>query len=369
VTREILWDAGPGEIRAGMVEDGSLLEFRLIRLRRTETALLQAGERFTTRLVERMGSGQALVDLGGGKQAVMQPCPAVPLGTLIDAEMARGPVPEPGRWKLPVMRALDTPASRAEPCWHFSAEPWELYLAHWADKVDAIICPDGQAALDAARATGGLGAAIRIDKQAIEEADFESLIESATTGDFAFPGGALKLERTRAMVMIDVDGTLPAHPLNRAAAAEIARLLRLLDIGGPVGIDFVSMSNRDERLDVAQSFDDAMTGAGPFERTSINGYGFCQIIRPRTRASIPETLCGTRVASLSDESRAIALLRAAGRSIGVGPRQLIGSPAVINLIKAWPEETAALRSALGVSIELVCDPASTGYGQVHVSPA
>ena len=47
--------------------------------------------------------------------------------------------------------------------------------------------------------------------------------------------------------------------------------------------------------------------------------------------------------------------------------QLVAPPAIIELIRQWPEETGALRFSLGVDIELVADPAAIGYGHVHVS--
>jgi ribonuclease G len=367
MTKQLLWDAGPGECRAGLVEDGALVEFRIIRNRAPEQALIAAGESYTARLVERMGSGQALVDLGGGKQAMLQPCPALPIGSLIEVEMIRAPIPEPGQWKLPKVREqVDTPLRSREPGWHMRGEPWELFLAHWAPSIDEIVCVDSMMALDVERALGE-SVVVRIDPAAIEAADFDSLIEAATIGSFPIVGGALHIERTRAMVMIDIDGTLDALSLNLAAAAEIPCLLRLLDISGPVGIDFVAVSNRADRLAVGEALDQAAAGLDGCDRTAINGFGFCQLIRPRVRASIPEILCGTRVGTLSTESLAVALLRAAGRSVGHGPRELVGPPRVIDLIKAWPHEIAALRSSLGVAIELVSDSAATGYGHVHVS--
>jgi hypothetical protein len=365
----LLWDAGPGEIRAGLIEGGLLVEFRIIRLRR-DTALLRAGERYTVRLKDRLGSGQAMVDIGNGLMAVLQPCPSLPLGSLVEAEMTRAPIPEPGRWKLAKLRpASDITPLQAEPGWHFSAEPWELALQKWAPHVGAILCPDVQSAGDVERLLGSAAPPISVDPQTISEADFDTLIDNAVSGDFPIAEGALRIERTRAMTMIDVDGTAPALKLNLAAAREIPRLLRLLDIGGPVGIDFVSMASRDERLQIASAFDAAATSLAGLERTAINGYGFCQLIRPRTGPSIIETLCGTSLHRLSNESRAVALLREAGRSTGFGARQLVAPPAIIDLIKSWPEETGALRFSLGVAIELVPDATISGYGHVHVAQA
>jgi ribonuclease G len=335
VTRQLLWDAGPGECRAGLIENGVLVEFRIIRHRRPEQALIAAGELYTARLVERLGSGQGIVDLGGGTQAMLQPCLLLPIGSLIDVEMTRAPIPEPGQWKLPKVRPLaNAPLRAAEPCWHKRGEPWDVFLAQHGAQVDEIICPDVITAMDvqSVRET----TAVRVDPAVVEAADFDMLIEAATQGSFPIAGGRLHIERTRAMVMIDIDGTSDALSLNLAAAAEIPRLLRLLDIGGPVGIDFIAAKQRADRLAVGEALDQAAASLGDFERTAINGFGFCQLIRPRIRASIPEILCGTRVAALSIESLAVALLRAAGRSVGHGSRQLIGPPRVIDLIKTCP---------------------------------
>ena len=106
---------------------------------------------------------------------------------------------------------------------------------------------------------------------------------------------------------------------------------------------------------------------GPHKRTAINGFGFAQIVRPRPGPSIPELICATTPGRLSAESRAVALLRAASRSRGHGPRRLVAPPAIVDAIRQWPEEIAALRSALGVDIELVADSAASGYGHVDVS--
>ena len=105
--RELLWDAGPGEIRAGIIEDGILVEFRLIRLRRNDAMVQAAGERYTARIVSHTGNGQVMVDLGAGQMAMLKNCPAISDGSLIEVEMVRGPYPEPGNWKLPVLAALD----------------------------------------------------------------------------------------------------------------------------------------------------------------------------------------------------------------------------------------------------------------------
>jgi ribonuclease G len=364
--KTLLWDAGPGEMRAGLVEDGHLTEFRVIRQRR-QMALYAASEYYTARIVEHMGRGRAKVTLGGIQDAVLEQAHGLPQGTLLAVEMTRAPIPEPGRWKLPLVRPAPEVATRAEAGWHFSAEPWEGFLRLAAPDVSQIICPDAMAANEVREILGDLDLPVVIDPQAIADADFGSLIDQAVTGEFPITGGMLSIERTRAMTMIDIDGTGDPLALNRAAALEIPRLLRLLDIGGQVGIDFLALKDKAQRQEIDATLAEACQKLGPHERTAINGFGFAQIVHPRPNPSIPEILCGTTPGRLSLESRAVALLRDAGRSIGHGARQLVALPAIIDLIRQWPEETLALRSSLGVAIELVPDASATGYGHVHVS--
>ncbi len=366
--RSLLWGAGPGEIRAGLLEDGRLAELRLIRLRR-DVADLAAGEIYTAQIKTRLGGGKALVKLCGDVEAILQPVPALPDGARLVVEMVRSPLPEPGHWKRAVVRPAEGAEPSAEPCWHFSAEPWERFLQNAVTTVDEILCPNAASANEVEAYLGIAAPPVRIDPNAIETADFDSHIEQATQGEFQIPGGRITIERTRAMTVIDVDGDGDALALNIAAAQEIPRLLRLFDIGGPVGIDFVSLSSRAARLSVDTALADASAILGPNERTAINGFGFCQLIRRRSGPSVPEMLCGTTPGRLTTESRAIALLRAAGRAQGVGPRQLVAPPAVIDVIRSWPEEIAALQSRFGVAFDLVSDATVSGYGHVHVSPA
>lgn len=60
------------------------------------------------------------------------------------------------------------------------------------------------------------------------------------------PGGSLVIERTEALTVVDVNAGERGNPLdvNLDAAAEIARQLRLRNVGGIVVVDFVNMRSR-----------------------------------------------------------------------------------------------------------------------------
>lgn len=323
--RELVREASPGEVRTGLFENGRLTEFRIHRTRQ----VWNVGALHNARILSHLSSQKALVIMDGDVEALLENAPNIPEGARLEIVIVRPPLPEPGRWKRAVVR----PAS------------------------DALI-----------PATVDNAIPVITGRDQIEAAGFDELTEATVNGEFAIDGGLLSIERTRAMTMIDIDGNNDALALNLAAAHEIPRLLRLLDIGGQIGIDFLSVPDRKARLAVDAALGEASTALGQHERTAINGFGFAQIIRPRTRPSIPEILCGRTPGRLSPKSRALGLLRMAARSVGHGKRQLVAAPTVIGVIQSWPEELAALRKSLGVDIELVSDASATGYGYVHASP-
>ena len=80
-----------------------------------------------------------------------------------------------------------------------------------------------------------------------ERHDLDGQIAALARPQVALSGGAgLVIERTEALVAIDVNGGERGNPLavNLEAAAEIARQLRLRNLGGIVVVDFVSMPKR-----------------------------------------------------------------------------------------------------------------------------
>ena len=167
-----------------------------------------------------------------------------------------------------------------------------LFLRRHAPALDEIVCPDAATANELRGDLGVHACPVRIDPLAIAEADFDGAIEQAVSGEFPIADGQLSIERTRAMTMIDIDGSGDPLALNRAAAREMPRLLRLLDIGGPVGIDFLALPDRKARGEIDSALGEACAVLGPHKRTAVNGFGFAQIVRPRPGPSIPELVCG-----------------------------------------------------------------------------
>ena len=152
---------------------------------------------------------------------------------------------------------------------------------------------------------------------------WDDLVEEARAGLIGFEGGELRIEPTAAMTMIDVDGWLVPDKLAQIGAWAAARAIRRFDIGGPTGIDFPTLKGREARQQVDSILDEYLPS--PAERTAMNGFGFVQVVRPRSRASLID-LAADRAAF---EAR--TLLRRAGTEIGA--IRLVAHPSVMRVLE------------------------------------
>jgi hypothetical protein len=89
----------------------------------------------------------------------------------------------------------------------------------------------------------------------------------------------------------------------------------------------------------------------PFERTAVNGFGFLQIVRKRSRASLPELVQGDSVGAA-----ARLLVRRAERTSGSGERTLHASPTVIGRVEQHPEWLELLAKRTGTRALLRAEP-------------
>jgi ribonuclease E len=127
----------------------------------------------------------------------------------------------------------------------------------------------------------------------------ESQIESAYERTVRLPsGGALVIDQTEALTAIDVNSARAtkggdieetAFNTNLEAAEEVARQLRLRDLGGLVVIDFIDMSSNkhqrevENRLQNALKYDRARVQLGRISR-----FGLMEMSRQRLRPSLGE---------------------------------------------------------------------------------
>ena len=116
-------------------------------------------------------------------------------------------------------------------------------------------------------------------------------------------GGSLIIERTEALTVIDVNtgknvgkSSLEETVFknNLEAAEEVARQLRLRDIGGIIVIDFIDMEIAGNRADVLRAFKAALardkTRTQVFE---ISELGLVEMTRKRISEGLVESFSGT----------------------------------------------------------------------------
>jgi len=138
-------------------------------------------------------------------------------------------------------------------------------------------------------------------------------------------GGSLVIDQTEALVAIDVnsgsfrtDGSAEesAYQLNQLAAKEIARQLRLRDLGGVIVNDFIDMRKERNRRGVERTLRDAVKRDRA--RTKIlrtSPFGLIEMTRQRIRPSIKRSVykecpsCGGTGVVKSAESMAIEVVR------------------------------------------------------------
>jgi ribonuclease E len=138
-------------------------------------------------------------------------------------------------------------------------------------------------------------------------------------------GGSIVIDQTEALVAIDVnsgsfriDDTAEeaAYQLNLAAAREIARQLRLRDLGGVIVNDFIDMRREKHRRAVERALRDAMRRDRA--RTKIlrtSPFGLIEMTRQRIRPSLKRSVytdcpcCNGRAVVKTAESMAIEVIR------------------------------------------------------------
>lgn len=319
---EWLYEAGIGEARAALVENGVIVEALI----EPEGTAPLAGTVADAQLIEIQIAGRrGIARLEDGTEVLVEPLPREwTQGGRIRIEIVREAIPEPGNAKRAKARpAVDLPL-RSGP---------DLRARITGTGIGIVNCGPH-------------------DADALEAAGWSEVLATAQSGRVEFDGGALLVEPTAAMTVIDVDGYLPPAALALAAADAAARAIRRWSIAGSIAIDFPTLGNRDERIATAERFDANLPQ--PFERTAINGFGLMQVIRPRVRASLNEQL---RADPAGHAAR--ALLRRAERSGLIGATSLVAAPRVIDVLTAQSDWTDRLSRHLGGAIGLRADPTLT----------
>lgn len=128
----------------------------------------------------------------------------------------------------------------------------------------------------------------------------EHQIESAFARSVSLPsGGAIVIDHTEALVAIDVNSARAtrgadiedtAFRTNMEAAEEVARQMRLRDLGGLVVIDFIDMENPKHQRDVENVLRDALKkDRARVQMSKLSRFGLLELSRQRLKPALGES--------------------------------------------------------------------------------
>jgi ribonuclease E len=175
----------------------------------------------------------------------------------------------------------------------------------------------------------------------------ESQIEQAYSRTVRLPsGGSMVIDKTEALTAVDINSARAtkggdieetAFNTNLEAAEEIARQLRVRDVGGLVVIDFIDMESGSHQRQIEEKMREALKmDRARIQIGKISRFGLLELSRQRLRPALSEAhemscpRCGGQGFIRGIESLALAILRLA-------EEQAIKADANQVLIQAPPE--------------------------------
>ena len=372
--------AGPGEWRAAWVENGEALELYVERGDTKPPGSIVLGR--VMRVVP--GLDAALIDIGEERPALLRRRDAgdcdLTEGARILVQVRREAWADKaplltGKIAAPDLPALIARAARFEPPAPVFPDPGfaaslGLRLPRTPERVvsdDAAIVPELRAAFSDADIT----------QQAASDwpVNLDAAFEAALAPSLALPGGgSVHIEQARTATMIDVDTGTPesgtaertALAVNRAAAAAVARQLRLRNLSGPVVIDFVGLDRRDHREQVRQTLATAV--AGDPAKPEVLGWtrlGHLELVRIRRGRSLADAMLVLGGPAKTALTLAYEALRRVQREARANPaaRWRLRVAASVEAALRGPAAAAlkALETRLGRPIEVAAEPGRDGF--------
>ncbi len=307
---EWLVERGIGEDRAILTDGHAIFASRL-----QWHGEIAAGQTHLAKLAHRTaGQSRGTATLANGQSILVDKLPkALSEGSEFTLLVTRAAISERGRLKLPQGRVTDQ-----------TVDPTDL--------------------LHQLRETGTPAREVHRFPDRL----WDDLLADALSRTITFDGGALLIDTTPAMTVIDIDGTGSGKELALAAIPAITDNIQKLDIGGVIGIDFPTPGTKAER----KAIDDALAqalGNWPHERTAMNGFGFVQLVARLERPSLVHRATHSRTGMLARQ-----ILRKAESVDGAGAILLTIHPALRAKLK--PEWLDQLARRTGREVRIDTDP-------------
>ncbi|MGO2132233.1 MAG: ribonuclease E [Halomonas sp.] len=205
----------------------------------------------------------------------------------------------------------------------------------------------------------------------------ESQIETAYEREVKLPsGGAIVIDHTEALVSIDINSARAtrgsdieetALQTNLEAADEVARQLRLRDIGGLVVIDFIDMSPARNQREVENRMRDALKiDRARVQIGRISRFGLMEMSRQRLRPSLGETSgavcprCNGQGTIRDVRSLSLSILRLieeeAMKDRSAQIRAILPVPVATYLLNEKRSALAEIEQRQGVTVVLLPNP-------------
>ena len=207
--------------------------------------------------------------------------------------------------------------------------------------------------------------------------NLEEQLERATSRRVALPsGGHIVIDRTEALWSIDVNSGRSskdrdiedtAYRTNKEAAAEVARQLRIRDMGGLIVVDFIDMENKNHIKDVEKTLKDALKrDKAKSDVSGMGKFGLVGISRQRMGISFYDVvlkgcdLCGGTGSLPTPDSVMVRLLRRVHNELskdGAKDLSVRVSPQLLEaLLNQKREDVTALEKMCGVRVVFLSDP-------------
>jgi ribonuclease G len=339
---EVFINKAPGETRLALVEDGRLVEY----LNHRVGAGSRVGAVYLGRVQRRAPElGGVFVDIGDERPGLLPRSTASEGDAVVvrvrrDASDDKGPqlvadTTDPGTARAP---ALLVPAS----------DPVATFLKERVQPGWRVVTDDA------------LGTRVPL----FAEHDIETQLEAALQPTAPFgDGGTLIIEETAALTAIDVNSGARGGPLatNLGAVPEIARQLRLRNLGGQIFVDFLPLKARDQNARVLAALRSAVkSDPGGIHVLGLTKLGLAELTRRRVGESLAARL-GIRSAwRRSAETGALDLLRVLDEQARFGGARKFApmvSPQIDGLLNGNLKDTLAeLGRRHALVLDLRVDP-------------
>ena len=205
----------------------------------------------------------------------------------------------------------------------------------------------------------------------------ETQIETAFQREVKLPsGGSIVIDPTEALISIDINSSRAtrgadieetAFQTNVEAADEIARQMRLRDLGGLAVIDFIDMMSQRNQREVENRMRDALAmDRARIQIGRISRFGLLEMSRQRLRPSLGETSaivcprCNGQGSIRDIESLALSILRImaeeSNKSNSKEVRAIVPISVSSYLLNEKREEIAAIEMQSGSKVVVIANP-------------